>query len=137
MTPISDAIVCVVPGAESSCFWEQADVLVGSKIAVAGGGSVNDMALVGYPFPTDDRSGVITTYSHKVVMGRYWVTSRYQQWNPLTRRHEEIICYRIVTPDRRVFSGRNSGFGMVLKTRRSKVLTSRLRARVGIPRESC
>ena len=125
-----------VPGSES-CFWEEADLMVQGKAYPSNGGFVNDIALTGYPSATDERTGVITTFSGDVVLGRYFVTSRYKQWNPFTSRHEEMFCYRVITPDRRVFSGRNGGFGFVLKTRRSKTLTTQLRLRLGLVPETC
>lgn len=137
-TPIyTDAKVFTVPGAESACFWEQVDFVTQGKSVPSNGGCVNDVALIGYPAATDERSGVITTFSGNIVLGRYLITSRYKQYNPFTRHHEEMFCYRVMTPDRRVFSGRNGGIGMVLKTRRSKTLTTKLRARFGLPAESC
>lgn len=132
-----DAYRRTVPGRESSCFWEEAVLVHEGKGYPSNGGFVNNVALIGYPSATDERSGVITTFSGDVVLGRYIVTSRYKQWNPFTRHFEEMFCYRVMTPDRRVFSGRNGGFSFVLKTRRSKTLTTKLRARFGLAPESC
>jgi len=136
-----NAALHTVPGAESACFWEAAAITTAGVTAVAGGGCVNDVALVGYLCPDEPQDGgflqgTITTFSGTVVLGRYGVTSRYKQWNPFTRRHEDRICYLVMTPDRRVFTGRNGGYAMVLKTRRSKSLTTKMRARLGIPLEA-
>lgn len=135
MEMVTNTKLHTVPGAESSCFWEQADVVAEGKTITSSGGFVNNVALVGYPQETGERTGLITTFSGGVVLGRYIITSRYKQWNPITRRHEEMFCYRVMTPDRRVFSGRNGGTMFALKTRRSKTLTTKLRARFGIAPE--
>lgn len=123
---------------DASCFWEEASVDHAGAKHTAGGGFVNHMALVGYPTPTDAVSGIVTTFSGDVVLGRYFVTSRYKQWNPLSRHHEEMVCYRVITPDRRVFSGRNGGAHMLLRMRRSLTLTNDLRKRLRLPQDdSC
>ena len=81
----------------------------------AGGGYCDDHYLYCYPELTH-----VTTWAGPIPGATILRRTRYEQWNPLTRRLERRICWRIRLADGRIYSGRNGGPGMLLQARRVK-----------------
>lgn len=86
------------------------------KTFTAGGGHISDAYCYCYP----KADGTVGTWDGPIEGARIIKRTTYRQWNPFSGFHESRTCYRIKLADGRIYSGRNSGDGMLLKARRVK-----------------